>query len=201
VSSGKTNFEVPRPDGQRRERFILADFSCTALQRQLAIGNEEPGFLLGIGGGCQSGVVAGGMQAKDHLGLGGFLGCRRARAGRRQPKWPCACSTHNPTTDSGALAAGRSVFLCGPGPKTIRGLAQFPMDFLRVVMRPQVINLWIGTSISVIFLAGTAGGRRPCQNLCSRSTLPLAWGVGAKTKPISENLSPSPVGSERPDRW
>jgi len=39
----------------------------------VAIGENQHGFLMGIWGGGQHGMVAGGMEAKDHLGLGWFF--------------------------------------------------------------------------------------------------------------------------------
>ena len=46
----------------------------------MAIGEKQPGFLHGIWGGGQHGMVAGGMEAKDHLGLGWFFNAQALRA-------------------------------------------------------------------------------------------------------------------------
>ena len=46
----------------------------------MAIGENQHGFLMGIWGGGQHGMVAGGMEAKDHLGLGWFFNAQALRA-------------------------------------------------------------------------------------------------------------------------
>ena len=46
----------------------------------MGIGEKQPGFLHGIWGGGQHGMVAGGMEAKDHLGLGWFFNAQALRA-------------------------------------------------------------------------------------------------------------------------
>ena len=53
------------------------------------IGKEERGFLFGIGGSGQHGIVAGGMEAKDHLGFGWFFNPQALGA-----DWHAAAAAH-----------------------------------------------------------------------------------------------------------
>jgi len=61
----------------------------------------------------------------------------------------------------------------------LQGLAQFPVDFMRVTMCPQRVEVPVGDFDFSDRFAGEVGGQAPLPELMSRSTLPLACGVGA----------------------
>jgi hypothetical protein len=147
----------------------------------VAIGEEEHGFLIGIWGGSQHGMVAGGMEAKDHLGFGvvfqcAVVACRWARGRRCRPGWPCGRSTHNPTTGSGCRAQRGALFFAGLIPSPLRGLAQFAMDFPGVAMRPQGVDVWVGDFDFGDFFTGEVGGQAPLPVLVG--AFDFAFGLG-----------------------
>lgn len=81
---------------------------------------------------------------------------------------------------TGARGAAPNDLLCWPPvPGPLQGLAQFPVDFMRVTMCPQRVEVPVGDFDFSDRFAGEVGGQAPLPELMSRSTLPLACGVGA----------------------
>ena len=105
--------------------------------------------MLGVGGGGQHGVMAVGMEAKDHLGLGWLFEAEALRADRRAPIAADlddgAHAPHMvPPRAAGCRPQDRAFFLAGLSPSPLRRLAQFALDFPGVAMRSQIIDLRIG---------------------------------------------------------
>ena len=135
-----------------------------------AVGEEDCGFLLRIWGGGQHGVVAGGMEAKHDFGLGRFLDAqslganghttiganldRRAQAPDVIPPGAARCR-----------AEDRAVFLFGLVPGSLRGLAQFAMDFVSIAMRPKGVQVGIGQGDVGDFFAGKVRGQATLPEL------------------------------------
>ena len=132
----------------------------------VAIGEEEHGFLIGIWGGRQHGMVAGGMAAKDHLGFGWFFNAQSLRAdGHATIAADLDGRAHAPHLIP-PRAAGRgaehgTLFLLGLVPGAGRGLAQFAMDFAGVAMGPQGVDGWVGDIDFGDFFTGKAGRQAP----------------------------------------
>ena len=140
------------------------------------------GFLVWLGG--QEGVVARGVQIEDELDAGRFSQAEALRADRhasiRADFESCAQAPDiRPPRAALGRPDRRPVFFFGLIPGSLRGLAQLPMDFVRIVMRLLPVNMRIGVAILQIFLLAKFAGGQPSQNRCSRSILPLARGVGA----------------------
>ena len=112
----------------------------------MAIGEEEHGFLMGIWGGSQHGMVAGGMEAKDHLGFGWFFDAQSLRAdGHATVAADLDGRAHAPDIipprATGCGAQHGALFLPGLVPGPLGGLAQFAMHFPGVAMRPQGVDV------------------------------------------------------------
>lgn len=128
-----------------------------------AIGEEERGFLLWVGRGGQHGVLAGGVEAEDGFGAGWFFNPQPLRAdgdaaivtdldGR-------ADAPHIiPPRAGGGGAQSRAFFLAGLLPGLLRRLLEFPVDFPGVAMRPQGVDLLVGTGDFRDLFAGKIGG-------------------------------------------
>ena len=121
--------------------------------------------MLGIGRGGQHGVVAVGVEAKHDLAAWWSFDSQSLCAdGHTAIGTDVQGSAHAPhimppravrcRTQCGAL------FLAGLIPGMLWSLAQFPMDFLGVVMRPQGVNVRIGHLDFGDFFAGEIG-RQP----------------------------------------
>ena len=117
---------------------------------------------MGIGLCGQHGVVAVGMEAKHYLAARGSFHSQPLRAdGHAAIGADVQGGAHAPHimppgaarcwTQSGAL------FLASLIPGALGSLAQFPMDFLGVMMRPQGINVRIGHLDFGDFFAGEIG--------------------------------------------
>ena len=104
--------------------------------------------MLGIGRGGPPGVVAVRVAAKHPLLPGGLSIRSRGVPMGPRPAGPRLRGAHAPHINPPGAARGRTqrgaLFLPGLIPGALRSLAQFPMDFLGVVMRPQGVNGWMG---------------------------------------------------------
>ena len=105
--------------------------------------------MLGIGLGGQHGVVAVRVAAKHPPAARGSFPSQPRRAdGHAASGANVKGGAHAPHINPPGAARGRTqrgaLFLPGLIPGALRSLAQFPMDFLGVVMRPQGINVRIG---------------------------------------------------------
>ena len=137
-----------------------------------------------IGRSGQHGVMAGGMEAKDDFGAGLFfdappLGADGDTAIVADFEERAHAPDIIPPRTFGRGAQDGAFFFFGGVPSAERGLAQLARDFMGVMVGAPGVDGWVGFMDLRDFFTGKAGGRRPCQNGCSRSTLPLAWGVGA----------------------
>ena len=91
-----------------------------------AIGEEQCGFLLGVGWGGQHGVMADGVEAKHHFGAGWFFDTQALRAdghaaiGADVDEGAHAPDISPPRATRGR-AAERSVFPFWPDPRPVAG--------------------------------------------------------------------------------
>ena len=120
--------------------------------------------MLGIWGGRQDGVMAAGMEAKDHLSLRRFFDAEALGAdGYATVAADLDDGAHAPHVipprAAGRRAQDGAFFFFGLGPGLLRGLTQFAMDFLGVAMRPEGVNLRIGTIYFGDLFAGEVGGQ------------------------------------------
>ena len=147
----------------------------------MAIGEEEHGFLIRIWGSGQHGMVAGGMEAKDHLGFGWFFNAQSLRAdGHATVAADLDDRAHAPhiipPRAAGCGAERGTLFLLGLVPSPLRGLAQFAMDFVGVAMGSQGVDVWIGDIDFGDFFTGEAGGQAPLPVLVG--PFDFAFGLG-----------------------
>ena len=147
----------------------------------MAIGEEEHGFLIGIWGGSQHGMVAGGMEAKDHLGFGWFFNAQSLRADGHATiaadlDGPAHAPHIIPPRAAGRGAERGTLFLLGLVPGPLRGLAQFAMDFAGVAMGPQGVDVWVGDIDFGDFFTGKVGRQAPLPVLVG--PFDFAFGVG-----------------------
>ena len=144
--------------------------------------------MLGIGCCRQHRVMAVGMAAKDHLGLGRFFDAQALGADRQAPVAA--------DLDGGAYApdiipprtAGRgpqdgALFFAGLIPRPLRDLTQFAVDFLGVTVRPQVMDMGIGDGDFGDLFAGEIGGQAALPVLVG--AFDFALGLGAYRKLMS----------------
>ena len=143
--------------------------------------------MLGIWGGRQDGVMAVGMEAKDHLSLRRFFDSEALGA-----DWHATVAAH---LDDGAYApdiipprAARrgtqdgAFFFAGLIPRLLGVLAQFAMDFLGVAMRPEGVNLRIGSSYFSDLFAGEVGGQTALPILMGAFDFAFGLGRGGVTE-------------------
>ena len=172
----------------------------------MAIGEEEHGFLVGIWGGGQHGMVAGGMEAKDHLGLGWFFDAQSLRAdGHATVAADLDGRAHAPhiipPRATGCGAQHGTLFLPGLVPGPLGGLAQFAMHFPGVAMRPQGVDVWVGDFDFGDFFTGKIGGQAPLPVLVSPFDFAFGLGRGGIEETDVVKLErPAQLGQGVPDR-
>jgi len=137
--------------------------------------------LVGIGGGGEHGMVAGGMEAKNHLGLGWFFEAQALRADRHATvAADLDDRAHAPhVIPPGATGCGPqdgAFFFFGLIPGSLRGLAQFAMDFMGVAMRPERGDLRIGRCDFGNLFTGEVGGEAALPELMF--AFDFAFGLG-----------------------
>ena len=128
--------------------------------------------------------MSGGVQAQDDFGAGGLFETQPLGANRDPPVGPDLDGGTDapdvvPPRAAGSGALDGTLFAVGLPPRLLWRLAQFAMDLMGVVVGTQGVEVGVGNGQIGDLFAGEGGGGRPCQYWCSRSTLPLAWGVGA----------------------
>ena len=137
--------------------------------------------MLRIWGGGQHGMVACGMEAKNHLGLRWFFDAEALRADGH--------TTITADLDGGAYAphvippgtAGcwtqdGAFFFSGLIPGSLRRLAQFAMDFLSVALRPESGDMGIGSCDFGNLFAGEVGRESALPELMF--AFDFAFGLG-----------------------
>ena len=145
------------------------------------VGEEEHGFLLGIGRGGQPGVVAVRVAAKHHPAARWSFHSQPLRAdGHAAIGTDVKGGAHAPhimppragwcRTQSGSL------FLAGLIPRPLRGQAQFAMDFRGVAMRPQVVDRQMGDCDFGDLFTGEGGGEAALPELMF--AFDFAFGLG-----------------------
>ena len=137
--------------------------------------------MLGVGGGGQHGVMAVGMEAKDHLGLGWFFEAEALGADRHAPI--AADLDHGahaphivPPRATGCGPQDGAFFFAGLIPGPLRRLTQFAMDFRGIAMRPQGVDLRIGRGDLGNLFAGEVGGQAALPVLMG--AFDFAFGLG-----------------------
>ena len=153
--------------------------------------------MLGIWGGSEHGMVACGMEAKDHLGLGWFFDAEALRADRHTTiAADLDGGAHTPhvipprTTRRGPQ--DRAFFFFGLIPGPLRGLTQFAVDFMGVAMRPQIGDVGIGRCDFGDLFTGEVGRESALPELMF--AFDFAFGVGCALHPMrtpKNNTSPS----------
>ena len=126
--------------------------------------------MFGIGGCRQHGMVAGGMKAKNDLGLGWFFDAQALRADRHAPiAADLDGGAHAPyiipPRATGRWPQDGTFFFAGLIPRPLRGLTQFAMDFMGVAMCPEVVDLGIGDFDFGNLFAGEVGGQSSLPEL------------------------------------
>src|SRR5258708_38161996 len=127
-------------------------------------------------------MVAGGMEAKDHLGLGWFFDSEALRADGHAPAaadldgHPHAPDVIPPRA-AGHWPQDGAIFFAGLIPGSLRGLAQFPMDFMGVAMGSQVVNLRVCCFDFGDFFTGEVSGQTPLPELMF--AFDFAFGLGS----------------------
>jgi hypothetical protein len=130
------------------------------------VGEKECWFLSFAGLGGQDGVMASRVQTKYDLGSRWFfdvetLGANgHAAIGADLQEYAEAPDIIPPGTGGNRLQGGQ-VFLFGPA----GSLAQFPVDFMSVVMRPQGVDVSIGHLDFRHFFTGEVGRQPPLPEL------------------------------------
>ena len=112
--------------------------------------------MLGVWRCGQHGVMPGGMEAQHDLGAGWFFHAQPLRPdGHPSVGADLEGRAHAPDKvpprAAGRGPQERTVFLSGLVPGPLRGLAQFAVEFMGVVLRAQVCDVAVATAISVIF--------------------------------------------------
>ena len=105
--------------------------------------------MLGVGRRGQHGMMTGGMEAQHDLAARRSFQAQPLRAdGRAAIQADLEGRAHapdiRPPGTAGRGPQGRALFFPRLLPGSLRGLAQFPMDFMRMAMRPQGINVPVG---------------------------------------------------------
>src|SRR5271165_3281301 len=103
--------------------------------------------------------MAGGMEAEHDFGSRRPFQPEALGADRDAPiRADLDMGAHAPHIGPPSTAWGfphnGTVFLPGLVPSPLRGLAQFPMDFLGVVVRPQLVDMAIGHGDFLNFFTG-----------------------------------------------
>ena len=137
--------------------------------------------MTGIGRTSQDGMMACWVEAEDYLGFRWFFDAPALRADR--PATVAADldgRAHAPHIIP-PRAAGRwpqdgALFFSGLIRGPLRGLAQFPMDFVRVTMRPPGVDLRIDDFDFGNLFTGEAGGEAPLPELMF--AFDFAFGLG-----------------------
>lgn len=137
--------------------------------------------MLGIGRRGQHGVVAVGVETEHHFGARWFFDpqplCadRHATVGADLDGRAHAPHVRPPRAARGR-AQRRALFQAGLVPGALRRLAQFAMDFVRVAVGAQRINMRIGHLDFPDLLAGEIG-RQPALPVLVRA-FDFAFGLG-----------------------
>jgi len=121
------------------------------------------------------------MEAKDHLGLGRSfdaqaLGADRHAAVAADLDRGAEAPDVIPPRAAGDGTQDGTFFFAGLIPGPLRGLAQFPMDFMGVAMCPQGVNLRIGHFDFGNLFAGEVGGQPTLPVLVG--AFDFAFGLG-----------------------
>jgi len=148
-----------------------------------AIGEEEHGFLLGIGRRGEHGMMTCGMEAQHDLAAGRSfqaqpLGADGHAAIRADFERGAHAPHIVPPGAAGRGAQGRTLFFPRLIPGSLRGLAQFPMDFVGVVMRPQGVDVPVGDFDFQNLFAGEVGGQPSLPELVFAFDFALGLGRG-----------------------
>ena len=145
------------------------------------IREEEHGFLIGVGCGGEHGMMAYGVEAKHDFGFVRFFDAQALCADGHA----AIAADFDDGSDAPHIIPPRATrcgtqdgafFLAGLIPGSLRGLAQFAMDFLRVAMRPQGVNVWIGDGDFGDLFAGAVGGEPALPALVG--AFDFAFGLG-----------------------
>ena len=135
-----------------------------------AVGEEEHGFLLGIGWGREHGVMSGGMETKQDLAARRSFHAQALRAdghtaiaadfdeGAHAPHIIPPRATRRWPHDGTLLFPGLI-------PSPLRSLAQFAMDFVGVAMDSQLVDVRIGDGDFGDLFAGEVGRQTPLPEL------------------------------------
>lgn len=129
-------------------------------------------------------MMAGGMEAQDDLAAGGTF---QPQALRADGDAPVAADLDDrahaphiiPPRATGHGPQDRAFFFFGLLPGLLRGLAQFAMDFVRVTMRAQGVDVRIGVRDFGDLFTGEVGGQPPLPELMFAFDLAFGLGVGA----------------------
>ena len=126
-------------------------------------------------------MMAGGVETKDDLGFGWFFNAQALRAdGHAAIAADLQRRAHAPDIiPPGATRdwpQDGAFFFPGLLPGPLRRLAQFPMDFVRVAMRPQGVNVRIGHLDFGDLLAGEVSGQAALPVLVG--AFDFAFGLG-----------------------
>ena len=124
------------------------------------------------------------MKTQDELGAGRFFQAEALRAdGHASIRADFEGGAHTPDIRPPRAAwdrtEGRPVFFFGLIPGPLRGLAQLPMDFVRIVMGPQPVDRRIGRGDFADFFAGEIGGQPPLPELVFAFDFAFGLGAGA----------------------
>ena len=136
-----------------------------------------------MGMGCrgQHGMMAGGMETKDHFGFGWFFNSQALRADRHATVAADLDERAHapdiiPPRAAGCWPQDGAFFLAGLIPGSLRGLAQFAMDFPGIAVRPQGVNLRIGDGDFGDLFTGEVGGQASLPVLVG--AFDFAFGLG-----------------------
>ena len=132
-------------------------------------------------------MMAGGVEAKHHLGFGRFFDSQALRADGNAPVAADLDERAHAPDVIPPRAAGRgpqdgAFFFLGLCPGPLRGLAQFAMDFLGVAMRTQGVDLRIGHLDFGDLFAGEVGGQTALPILVGAFDFAFGLGRGGVTE-------------------
>ena len=137
--------------------------------------------MLGVGRRGEHGMMTCGMEAKHDLAAGRSFQAQPLRTdGHAAIRADFDRGAHTPDIrppgTAGRGPQGRALFFPRLIPGSLRGLAQFPMDFVEVVMRPQGVDVPVGDFDFQNLFAGEVGGQASLPELVF--AFDFAFGLG-----------------------